>query len=455
MLNEKYIERMKKLLGNDFCKYAESFDSDRETALHINSAKCCGIPCPENLLPFETEKIPYCSTGFYFKSEKPGNHPLHHAGLFYIQEPSAMAPVSCLEDILPQGIKILDACASPGGKTSQAVNLCPEKNIVVSNEIVPSRCKTLVGNIERLGFRNSIVTNADTTFLAKQFAGEFALVICDAPCSGEGMLRKSEQARTEWSEENVAMCALRQKEILDHLAVCVDEGGYLLYSTCTFSTEENEKNVAYFLEKHPDFSLCSPGEKFNALTSPGIKEYCKNFNSENVRRLYPHITRGEGQFFALFKRDGMLVPSTEFSYKDNSRALTKDEKKAVEEFLSKAVGHTDFYIRAYRDNILVLPQALPVPDQHIFSCGVKLGEYKSGRIVPHHQFFSAYGKDFTLKAYLSSDSPEGAKYLRGESFEYELPDGWAAVLVDGIPLGGAKAVGGFLKNHYPKGLRIM
>ena len=455
MLNEKYTERMKKLLGEDFSAYAESLESERETALHINLTKCPDSPCPEKLLPFDTEQIPYCKTGYYFRSEKPGNHPLHHAGLFYIQEPSAMAPVSCLEGLLPEGIKILDSCASPGGKTSQAANFSSEKNMVVSNEIVPSRCKTLVGNIERMGFKNSIVTNANTEFLSKQFPCEFALVICDAPCSGEGMLRKSEQAREEWSEENVIMCAARQRKILDNLSFCVDEGGYLLYSTCTFSTEENEENVSWFLEKHPDFSLCSPDDKFKDITSPGIEEYCNGFDCEKVRRLYPHVTRGEGQFFALFKREGELVPSTEFSFRDNSRALTKDEKKAVDEFLSKAVGHTDFYVRAYHDNILILPEDMPVPDKHIFSCGVKLGEYKSGRLVPHHQFFSAYGKNFLLKAQLSSNSSECSKYLRGESFEYDLADGWAAVLVDGIPLGGAKVVGGFLKNHYPKGLRLM
>ena len=452
MLDTKYTDRMKKILGADFEKYISTFNDERETALHLNRAK---VKEENSSLPFHSEKIPYCNDGFYFKAEKPGNHPLHHAGMFYIQEPSAMAPVSCLEGKLPDGIKILDACASPGGKSSQAANFCPDQNIVVSNEIVPSRCKTLVGNIERLGLKNSLVLNADTEFLSKKFPGEFALVICDAPCSGEGMLRKSEQAREEWSEENVSLCAARQKEILDNLAKCVDEGGYLLYSTCTFSTEENEENVSYFLENHPDFSLCEPGEKFDNVTSCGIDEYCKNFDSKNVRRFYPHVSRGEGQFFALFKRDGQLVPDTRFSFADCSRPLSKDEKKAADEFLPKAVTEIPENFRAYRDNILVLPKDLPVPDKHVFSCGVKLGEFKSGRIVPHHQFFSAYGDIFKIKVDLASDSTEISKYLKGESFEVDFPDGWAVVTCDGIPLGGAKIVGGYLKNHYPKGLRLM
>lgn len=453
MLDTKYTDRMKKLLGADFEKYIATFDDERETALHLNAAKLSDTNGAS--LPFENEKIPYCADGYYFKAEKPGNHPLHHAGMFYIQEPSAMAPVSCLEGRLPQGIKILDACASPGGKSSQAANFAPEKNIVVSNEIVPSRCKTLVGNVERLGLKNSVVLNTDTADLSKLFPGEFALVICDAPCSGEGMLRKSEQAREEWSEENVKLCAERQREILDNLAVCVDDGGYLLYSTCTFSTQENEENVSYFLENHPDFSLCEPGEKFDMVTHPGIAEYCTGFDAKNVRRFYPHVSRGEGQFFALFNRKGELSAGTDFSFKDASRPLNKDEKKAVDDFLSKSLTKVPENIRAFRENILVLPDRMAVPERHVFSCGVKLGEYKSGRIVPHHQFFSAFGKNFKVKVDLASDSPEIAKYLRGESFEYDAPDGWAAILCDGIPLGGAKIVGGFLKNHYPKGLRIM
>ena len=452
MLDTKYTDRMKNLLREDFEKYMATFDDERETALHINRAKVKGDDFSS--LPYGCEKIPYTTDGFYFSAEKPGNHPLHHAGMFYIQEPSAMAPVSALEGKLPEGIKILDACASPGGKSSQAANFSPCKNIVVSNEIVPSRCKTLVGNIERLGLRNSLVLNSDTQFLAKKFPYEFALVICDAPCSGEGMLRKSEQAREEWSEENVRLCAQRQREILDNLAKCVDEGGYLLYSTCTFSTEENEENVTYFLENHPDFSLCETDEKFNGVTSEGIKDFCQGFDGKKVRRFYPHISRGEGQFFALFKREGELVPSTEFSISDSSRPLTKDEKKAVDEFLSKTVCES-LNVRAYRDNLLVLCENMPVPDQHVFSCGVKLGEVKSGRVVPHHQFFSAYGDIFKIKVDLSSDSAEITKYLKGESFEVDSPNGWAVVTCDGIPLGGAKIVDGYLKNHYPKGLRLM
>lgn len=455
MLPEKFRIRMQKILSAQYCAFEREYDNDRQTALRINTVKCAEQESIIKKLPFYCEKISYCNDGYYFNYDKPGNLALHHAGAFYVQEPSAMAPVSALEGLLPEGIKILDSCASPGGKTSQAVCFSHDKNIVVSNEIVPSRCKTLVGNIERQGFKNSIVLNADTEFLSKEFADEFALVICDAPCSGEGMFRKSEEAVSEWSEENVDICAQRQKEILDNLSRCVCDGGYLLYSTCTFSPEENEINVSYFLENHKNFSLCKLPDKFDVYTTSGIEEYCHGFDPEYVRRFYPHTGRGEGQFFALFKKDGELMPSTEFSYPDGSRAPDKNEERAVNEFLKSTVGITFNNIRVYGENILILPEGLKVPRKKVFSCGVKLGEYKNGRIIPHHQFFSAFGNDFKNRVELSCDSTECLKYLHGEGFEVDRADGWCAVCVEGIPLGGGKIVNGYLKNHYPKGLRTM
>lgn len=455
MLPEKFAQRMKKLLDSEYDSYVEAVSGERQTALRINSVKCPDFDAVLSKLPFACEKIGYSADGYYFEYEKPGNLPFHHAGAFYVQEPSAMAPVCALEGLLPQGIKILDSCACPGGKTSQAVCFSHNENIVVSNEIVPSRCKTLVGNIERQGFRNSIVLNADTAHLAKEFDGEFALVICDAPCSGEGMFRKSEEAVSEWSEENVSLCAQRQREILDNLSGCVCDGGYLLYSTCTFSPEENECNVSYFLKEHKEFSICKPSEKFLGCTVGGVEEYCEGFDPSFVRRFYPHIGRGEGQFFALFKKEGEFVPSTSFSYTDGSRSLDKNETKAVNDFLKAAVGKIYGNIRVYGENILILPDGMNVPKKKVFSCGVKLGEVKNGRILPHHQFFSAYGSEFINKIELKCDSAECAKYLHGEGFNVDANDGWCVVCVEGVPLGGGKVVGGYLKNHYPKGLRTM
>lgn len=455
MIPERFLEIMSPVFGDDIEKYIEAVGKNRETALRINTVKCVDVAEIAGKLPFDCEKVPYCDNCFYFDFEKPGNLALHHAGAFYVQEPSAMTPVASVYGLLPDGVKVLDSCASPGGKTSQAVCMLSDTSVVVSNEIVPSRCKTLVGNIERQGFKNCIVLNSDTEYLSRVFKNEFALVICDAPCSGEGMFRKSEEACSEWSEENVELCAARQREILDNLSVCVAEGGYLLYSTCTFSPQENEMNVSLFLKGHPDFTVVKPNESVCNATVGGIEEYCHGFESEYVRRFYPHKGRGEGQFFALLKKNGELVPSTTFSYRDGSRPLTKDESAAVKEFLSSAVNTTYSNIRAYGDNILILPDGMTVPDKKVFCCGVKLGECKNRRIVPHHQFFSAYGRDFINRIELEPEGDLCRKYLRGEGFEYDAPDGWAAVTVNGIPLGGAKVVGGYVKNHYPKGLRTL
>ena len=447
MLSSSYLARMKKILGDRFDGYEESFSIPRKTALQINRIK------ESASLPFPTENVPYYADGRYFSAEKPGSHPLHHAGAYYIQEPSAMAPVASLVGRLPKNARVLDVCASPGGKTSQLANLFCESPMIVSNEIVPNRCKTLVGNIERLGFRNVLCLNSDAEFLEKTYPETFSAVLCDAPCSGEGMFRKSTDAVEMWSEENVALCAARQREILSHVKNCVGTGGYLLYSTCTYSPEENEENVAYFLDQNPDFSLCEPGEIFHAVSLSGYAPACRNFDPALVRRFYPHISGGEGQFFALFRRDGERRENA-VCPKNPLAALSKEATKAARAFLNDAIGRDDLFLFANGDNIVILPDGMVSPARHIFSCGVKLGEYKAGRIVPHHQFFSSFGKEFLRKADFSSDSEEILRYLHGEGFSVALPDGFCAVTVDGVPLGGAKIVDGYLKNHYPKGLRV-
>lgn len=262
-----------------------------------------------------------------------------------------------------------------------------------------------------------------------------------------------------WSEENVRLCAVRQREILSNVRTCVAPNGFLLYSTCTYSVEENEENVSWFLENNPDFSLCAPADALLPYSRAGYAPACRGFDSCLVRRFYPHISGGEGQFFALFRRNGddseRQAPNSKRKKNDSCRLrpLSKDALAAATAFLKDTLGQTELSLAAYGENLLLVPDRLSLPDRHVFSCGVKLGEYKSGRILPHHQFFSAYGNDFLRKADFASDSEEIERYLHGEGFEVALPDGFCAVTVDGIALGGAKIVGGYLKNHYPKGLR--
>lgn len=456
MLSDAFIRRMQILLKDETTDFLSSLEKPCARALQLNRLKgTC-------TLPFSVEPIPYYADGRYITEEKPGLHPLHHAGAYYIQEPSAMAPVSSLIPYLPElseepHLRILDSCASPGGKSAQAANLFPNAELLVSNEIVPNRCKTLVGNVERLGFRNTLCLNTDSETLAATYPAYFTLVLCDAPCSGEGMFRKSDDAKTMWSEENIRVCAARQREILSNVRTCVAPNGFLLYSTCTYSIEENEENVSWFLENNPDFSLCAPSEALLPYSQSGYAPSCRGFDRSLVRRFYPHVSGGEGQFFALFRRNGdnALPSQSAWRKKDDFplRVLTKDEKAAANSLLNDTLGYADVSLSVYGENILIVPESLSLPERHIFSCGVKLGEYKSKRIVPHHQFFSAYGNEFLRKLNFSSDSDEIERYLRGEGFAVTAPDGFCAVTVDGIALGGAKIVDGYLKNHYPKGLR--
>lgn len=233
MLPIDFTKRMKKLLGEEYGKFEASYSEDPVRSFRINTNKISKENF-EKINPFGGEKIPYAENGFYFSGDGIGNHPYHHAGMIYIQEPSAMAAVESV-DIQPDW-NILDLCASPGGKSTQAASQNPD-GVLVSNEIVLSRCKTLTGNIERMGFQNVITTCADAKRIAALYNEAFDLVIVDAPCSGEGMFRKDENAQKEWSVENVLHCAERQREILDKIKTTVKPGGLLLYSTCTFSLE--------------------------------------------------------------------------------------------------------------------------------------------------------------------------------------------------------------------------
>ena len=443
MLCEKFLERLKNIIGDEETRrYLDSFEKSPSRALRFNPLKST-LSHEENFAPYLTQKLDFKDGAYLFELDRIGTHPYHHAGIFYIQEPSAMVPVTAVK-ITPD-MKILDTCASPGGKSTQAAeNL--SGGFLVSNEIVPSRAKTLSGNVERLGFTNVTVTNTDTKTLSEIFPDFFDLVIADAPCSGEGMFRKDSGAIDEWSEDNVLMCAERQREILDNVARCVKVSGKLLYSTCTFSLEENENNVEWFLESHPDFRLCEPSEKSRLASTEG--------KISNTRRLYPHTSSGEGQFFALFER--VSGAKGDFSKKSALTPLPDSDLKIIREFLEKyLISIPEGKICQFKENAVLVPNDLPVPEKITYSCGVTLGRVEKKVFRPHHHLFSALGHLFRNKIDLTATSPEIEKYLHGETFNTTSPDGWACVTVDCAPLGGVKITGGVAKNHYPKGLRNM
>ena len=325
-----------------------------------------------------------------------------------------------------------------------------EKGVLVSNEIIPSRCKVLTGNIERLGLKNCITTCMDTSKLADTFGKVFDLIMVDAPCSGEGMFRKESSAIEEWSQENVLHCAKRQAEILDNAVKCLKDGGYIVYSTCTYSLEENEMTVDAFLKRHSTFKIERVNKSVEEHSTDGIVfDGCLNTDIAMCRRFYPHKNRGEGQFVALLKncKEEKCVKS-----KENERVKVNP---CVTEFLEKTLKNFDANeLNMYGETPVIYSGDIAVKKGTAFMCGVTVGEIKKNYILPHHQFFMAMGKSFKNIIELELDSNELNKYLHGEEFSTDAENGWAVVTVNGCTVGGVKVSDGIAKNHYPKGLRL-
>ncbi len=465
-LPEQFAERMKLLLGaeyEDFC-HALGEESDVK-GLRINTQKVSVDTFCANS-PFDLTPIRYVAGGFIVPGDaRAGKHPYHHAGAYYMQDPGAMSAVAAIPLAFweEDSLRVLDLCAAPGGKTTQLASLVYERGgVVLANEYVSARSRILAGNVERMGLDNVAVTGTDAARLASLYPAYFDLVVVDAPCSGEGMYRKNELAVSEWSPENVTMCAARQTEILESAVKCVAPSGLLLYSTCTYSTQENEQVVASFLCRHPDFSLIPAAEEVRENTADGIGG---NFDANGndlalCRRFYPHRCAGEGQFVALLKRNG------EGERQDPRLPVLpvpgREDAKVIEAFLRETLGEIPASPVLIRESASLFPRGarlgFSVPSQAI-AAGVPIGELRKGRILPHHHFFMAYGTRFLSKCILAPDDPRVAEYLSGAEIAVdEGLKGYTAVLLlcgeTAIPLGGGKAVGGRLKNYYPKGLRV-
>lgn len=444
-LPEAFVSRMKTLLGGEYEAYEASFEEPAVRSFRVNTNKI-SLEDFEKINIFSKEKIPYVETGYYLDYDKIGNHPVHHAGMIYVQDPGAMAPAECLE-VRPDW-RVLDLCAAPGGKTGQLRNKLGEEGILVSNEIIASRCRILTGNMERLGFRNTVTTCMAPAKIAKLFPKTFDLVMVDAPCSGEGMFRKDENAIDEWSPENVLHCAQRQKDILESAAAAVKDGGYIIYATCTFSLEEDEMVVDHFLTLHPEFELIPARESVRAHTAEGVAfEGCRCENIREARRFYPHKSRGEGQFMAvLHNKQEVTGPNAVLSRK------AEKLDKVLTDFLDDALTDYDkAHVMVYNGNPVYFTPDMEIPRGAAFSCGVTIGEVRKNYIQPHHQFFMALGPKFRRKVELEGEDLE--RYLHGEEISVDAPNGWAVVTVHGCTLGGVKIVNGRAKNHYPKGLR--
>ncbi len=447
-LPTEFIKRMKAMLGDGYGDYEKVINEPPVKAFRVNTDKI-SLSDFEKINPFGNKKISYVQNGYYLDYEKAGNHPFHHAGMIYVQEPAAMAPAECI-DIAPDS-KILDMCAAPGGKSTQLKNKLGDGGVLVANEIIPSRCKILTGNIERLGLKNCVTTCMETARLAEIFSNTFDIVMVDAPCSGEGMFRKEQAAIDEWSYENVKKCAARQKNILENAVKCIKSGGTIIYSTCTFSLEENEMTVDAFLKSHPDFEIIPVKQEVRNATCDGIKfDGCTCENIHFARRFYPHKNAGEGQFMAVLHHKGEKM--SELCIRKNQPPKTNP---VLLEFLDDTLeSYNQDDIVFYGDTPVFYSGDIEIQKGTAFMCGVTIGEIKKNYVLPHHQFFSAFGSQFKRKIDLDPNGEDIIKYLHGEEIKTDCVNGWAAVTVCGVALGGAKVSGGVAKNHYPKGLRL-
>ena len=437
VLPAAFEDRMKKMLGEEYEAFRASYSQPHKRGIRLNTLKST----KENLektLDFSLENTPFSPLSFYAPVDlKMASLPLYHAGAFYSQEPSASSAVTLLD---PQpGEKILDLCAAPGGKSTQIAALTGDRGLLWSNEVVRSRASILASNLERMGVRNAVVSSVYPDQLAEKLTGYFDRILVDAPCSGEGMFRRDETAITEWSPEHVEMCAVRQLAILDSAAQCLREGGVLVYSTCTFSAEENEGVVLRFLEKHPEFVLEKPEVTF------GRPAY-----GVDAVRIFP-MDGGEGHFAARFKRVGENVSqASEYPYKPDKQ--TDSTAKALyRELFDDEPGR---FVRI-KDRILMLPDVMPdISGLGVVRAGVEFGELKKNRIEPCHGIFMAKRTEVCRNVLrLSYDDPRVHAFLRGEEIEAEGCKGYTAVSVEGAVVGFGKASNGVLKNKYPKGLR--
>ena len=509
MAGEYFEQRERALLGR---RFDVLYAAPAETAARgvTVSALRCDAQRFARLADFALQPSPFCGAGFAVSQPdfKPGRHPYHHAGVFYSQEPSASSAAPLLG--VQPGMRVLDLCAAPGGKTSQLAAALQGEGLLVSNEYMPARAEILRQNLERMGVANAVVLNEEPARIAAALPEFFDRILVDAPCSGEGMFRKEPEALRQHSAALVAQCAALGAEILDAAAAALAPGGELVYSTCTFAPEEDEAQVGAFLARHPEFSLLPVLEHAaQPFGHPGEANRCGEhpIDVSLVRRIWPS-DGGEGHFIARLRKAGQPSQTTEQRKAEEAAWLTaqcaaKPEKgkgkpqperrdnaktrrgradewdadrrrkgdraeggrgpaanseKAVraawQQFAQECFPTlTDRPVAVQGDSVY-LPVAFPPVKLHLLRCGVFAGRVQNGRFVPEHHLFTAFGQLCTNTEQLTLADSRAAQYLLGSEIEaVTAQNGWCCVTVDGFALGGGKVSGGRVKNHYPKALR--
>ena len=465
-----FLERMKEMLGDDYDAFLESYGNPRTYGLRVNTAK---LSCQdfEELSPFEIRPIPWISNGYFYNEEsRPARCAYYQAGLYYLQEPSAMTPASRLP--IEPGDFVLDLCAAPGGKATALGAALNDKGFLLANDISTSRARALLRNLELFGIKNMLVTDEKPARLAQRFPAFFNKILLDAPCSGEGMFRKEEALARDWTPEKSAELSDIQKDLILKAADMLRPGGMMLYSTCTFSPCEDEEVVAYLLQERPDMELMEmPGyEGF----SEGRPEFASepvsqgSFAPSSLRkcvRIFPHKMDGEGHFLALFHKKGDSLPPF---FRPAGKGPDKNTRKWLEEFFAEIGLHTlggqEFdwkRVEIRKDKVYYqLPFPLDLRGISFLRNGLYLGDLKKNRFEPSQPLALALHKeDIEATISLSVSDERITRYLKGETLNIEPEEaarkkGWHLLCADGYPIGFGKLVNGILKNKYPAGWRV-
>lgn len=436
-LSEKYLNKMKELLGDEYDDYLNSFNEKRIHSLRVNNAKISNEEF-ERICPFKIKRIPWIENGYYFdENDRPSKHPYYYAGLYYLQEPSAMTPANVLP--IEKGDFVLDACAAPGGKSLELASKLGDSGLLVSNDISVSRAYSLLKNLELGGHKNIYVMAEDISKLSKKFVKSFDKILIDAPCSGEGMLRKDPSIIKEWEDKGNEYYANLQKDIVKSAVSMLKDGGMMVYSTCTFDKSEDEDIVSYILSLDDDLKL----ERINEYEG-----FTRGIDMDEAIRLYPHKLQGEGHFVALVKKD---TPKTVTVKKKH---VSKIDSKEAEEFIKLIKrDFDDGYFEIINNNLYFIPEYdFEKKGLRILRSGLLMGEIKKHSFEPSMALALNLKMDeFKNVINLSVDDKRVISYLKGETISVpEAKDGWVLVCVNGYSLGFGKMQSGIMKNKYAK-----
>lgn len=462
----EFEKRMEGLLGQEYEAFLQCYEKERKQGLRVNTAR---ISVEEflRITPFELTPIPWVKNGFFYRSEdQVTKHPHYFAGLYYVQEPSAMVPASRLP--VEAGDRVLDLCAAPGGKATELGAKLHGTGMLVANDVSVSRAGGLLKNIELFGIPNAFVTAEEPGTLLKRYGAFFDKILVDAPCSGEGMFRKDPALIKSWLGRGPKDYAPLQKEILSKAVELCRPGGMILYSTCTFSPEEDEQVIAEILERYPQLAMVQAEgyEGFAEGLAIAPEESSSRFDASKCIRIWPHKMEGEGHFTVLLKKQGEeWTEGCEAESRDEGKAADKAECRAEDNTEDKAECRTedsaedkaecraedntadmhclaqdilaklpaqaadflgklrfpfpvDGKILQKNENLFLLPEVCELPRLRYLRTGLLLGTVKKERFEPSQALAMALRKtSFSNVADYDSGDLSVIKYLKGETLE--------------------------------------